>query len=139
MVEENKMSTKNMTTAQFLNNSFTENNMLETKLTIAASEYTWKYIQIVFYALTFVIGIIGNFLVIFVIMMNSKLKTVTNMYLLQLAITDVVYLLQLPFAIVTLIKQQWVFKYFFCKLFWLSNGINQITSIFIVIVLAFDR
>jgi hypothetical protein len=129
----------NMTTAKFLNNSFHESNILERNLLHSASEYTWLYIQIVFYALTFIIGIIGNFLVIFVIMMNSKLKTVTNMYLLQLAITDVVFLLQLPFAIVTLLKQKWVFNFFFCKLFWLSNGINQFTSIFVVIVLAFDR
>lgn len=125
-----------MFSEQYMNSSQNESN---DNFSFPASEYVWQYVQVVFYVLTFIIGIIGNLLVIFVIMMNTKLKTVTNMYLFHLAITDVVYLFSIPFTIITIVKQQWVFKFFFCKIFWISNGINQFTSIFVVIVLAFDR
>ena len=124
-----------ITESHYLNNSLSNND----KFAIPNSEYNWQMSQILFYVLTFIIGIIGNLLVIFVILMNRKLKTVTNMYLLHLAITDFIYLLSIPFAIVALVKHKWVFNLLLCKVFWLFNGIHQFTSIFIVTVLAFDR
>jgi hypothetical protein len=106
---------------------------------LQSSQYKWQSIQIIFNILTYSIGTIGNLLVILVILLNRKLKTVTNMYLLHLAITDVIYLQSIPFSVITLIKQQWIFNFVFCKLFWTFTGINQFTSIFITIFLAFDR
>ena len=101
------------------------------------SENVW--IIIIIYLLTFFIGTIGNLMVIFVIMLNKKLKTVTNMHLLNLAIADLLYLQIIPFAVITLIKTEWVFNNLLCKVYWMLNAINQFTSVFLVVLLAFDR
>jgi hypothetical protein len=129
-----KLSTNFENLSDCFNFNVTLNNHI-----VPASEYTWYSIQIISNILTYSIGTIGNLLVIFVILMNRKVKTVTNMYLLHLAITDVIYLQSIPFSVITLIKQQWIFNFVFCKIFWTFTGINQFTSIFIIVVLAFDR
>lgn len=100
---------------------------------------TFILVQIIFYVFIYTIGTIGNLLVIYVILVNRKLKTVTNMYLLNLAIADIIYLQGLPFSMVTLAKRKWIFKLSLCKIFWTMTGVNQFTGIFILTVLAFDR
>ena len=99
----------------YLDNLNDKTDTMDTNI-LPTSEYTWHLIQIIFYILTYSIGTIGNLLVILVILLNRKLKTVTNMYLLHLAITDVIYLQSIPFSVITLIKQQWIFNFVFCKL-----------------------
>ena len=102
-------------------------------------ESLMKYFQTIGYLLIYFIGTIGNLLVIYVILVNRKLKTVTNFYLLNLALADLMYLQVIPFSITTMMKQKWVFNRLICKLFWTCTGINQFTGVFILTVLAFDR
>ncbi|CAF1349116.1 unnamed protein product [Didymodactylos carnosus] len=85
------------------------------------------------------IGMIGNFLVIYVVLNYGRLKTVTNTYLLHLAISDLIFLSGVPFLVAVMISKYWIFGYFLCKLFFLTQGINQYTSIMILALLAFDR
>ncbi|CAF0833484.1 unnamed protein product [Didymodactylos carnosus] len=85
-----------------------------------------------------VIGIIGNSLVIYVVLNYGKLKTVTNTYLLHLAISDLIFLSGVPFLVAVMITKYWIFGYFLCKLFFLTQGVNQYTSIMILALLAFD-
>ena len=49
----------------------------------------WPY----FFWVTFVVGLIGNGLVVFVYFRKKQIRSVTNTYLINLAITDVLYLL----------------------------------------------
>jgi hypothetical protein len=58
--------------------------------TISKYENIWKFIQIISYSLTFIFGSIGNILVIFIIASNKKLRSSMNIFLLNLAITDLV-------------------------------------------------
>lgn len=92
-----------------------------------------------FYSLVWVCGSIGGILVIFAIAFNTKLKSITNVHLLNLAIADFIFLQGIPFQISSLINRQWVFSAFVCKLFWSFTGVNQFTAIFLLTLLAFDR
>lgn len=85
------------------------------------------------------VGVIGNLLVIYVVLNYGRLKTVTNTYLLHLALSDLVFLTGIPFFISSLMTQAWIFGKFFCKLFFLIQGVNQYTSIMILALLSFDR
>jgi hypothetical protein len=85
------------------------------------------------------IGVVGNLLVIYVVLNYGRLKTVTNTYLLHLAISDLVFLSGIPFFVSSLITRAWIFGGFVCKLFFLTQGVNQYTSIIILALLSFDR
>jgi hypothetical protein len=85
------------------------------------------------------IGLIGNILVIYVVLTYGRLKTVTNTYLLHLALSDLVFLSGVPFFISSMITRSWIFGAFICKIFFLTQGVNQYTSIIILSLLSFDR
>ncbi|CAF2327303.1 unnamed protein product [Rotaria sp. Silwood2] len=85
------------------------------------------------------IGVIGNLLVIYVVLNYGRLKTVTNTYLLHLALSDFIFLSGIPFFASSLITRAWIFGGFICKLFFLTQGVNQYTSVIILALLAFDR
>ena len=46
-----------------------------------------------FFWITFIVGLAGNSLVVYVICRMAQLRTVTNMFLLNLAIVDILYLI----------------------------------------------
>ena len=96
-------------------------------------------IFIVLYMAIFTIGIIGNLLVIFVIMRYRHLKTVTNLYILNLSIADSLFLIVLPLIVTLAITEHWIFGAFICKLFFTLDCVNKFMSAFIVTVMAGDR
>ncbi|ELT94371.1 hypothetical protein CAPTEDRAFT_103054, partial [Capitella teleta] len=100
---------------------------------------SWTFVFAVFYALICIAGLVGNGLVIFVVLRYAKMKTVTNMYILNLAISDLCFLIGLPFLIVTSIVKKWIFGFFLCKIFYILTSINWFTSVFTLIVMSADR
>ena len=101
--------------------------------------FSLNFIKIIVYTITFLLGIIGNFLVILTISINKELRLTTHIYLMNLSISDFINLLSIPFSIITSIKQDWIFNSFICKIFWLLQGINQFTSVAFISVLSIDR
>ena len=96
-------------------------------------------IMVAIYGLLCVIGLVGNGLVIFVILRYTKMKTVTNMYILNLSIADTLFLLGLPLIMTTVILKQWIFGYAMCKIFFILTCINTFTGAFTLTVMSGDR
>jgi allatostatin receptor len=65
--------------------------------------------------------------------------SVTNFYVLNLAISDFIYLFLIPFLLLTMISGQWLFGLLFCKLYFSLVYTCQCSSIFILIILTIDR
>ncbi len=103
------------------------------------NEYLFILILSILLIIVLLIGLIGNVLVIYVVLYFGRLKTVTNTYLLHLALSDLVFLSGIPFFISSIITRSWIFGSFICKIFFLSQGVNQYTSIIILSLLSFDR
>nr|AKQ62999.1 allatostatin-C receptor 1 [Platynereis dumerilii] len=96
-------------------------------------------IMVAIFGLICVIGLVGNGLVIFVILRYTKMKTVTNMYILNLSIADTLFLLGLPLIMTTVILKQWIFGYAMCKIFYILTCINTFTGAFTLTVMSGDR
>ena len=96
------------------------------------------FIQIC-YAIICVVGLCGNSLVIFVVLRYSKMQTVTNIYILMLAVADECFLLGLPFLIVTAVQHDWIFGMAMCKIYQTTTAINQFTSSIFLTVMSADR
>ncbi|XP_013144740.1 PREDICTED: somatostatin receptor type 2-like, partial [Papilio polytes] len=93
----------------------------------------------VLYALVCVVGLLGNTLVIYVVLRYSKMQTVTNMYIVNLAIADECFLIGIPFLIITMSVRSWPFGRFMCKAYMISTGINQFTSSIFLCIMSADR
>lgn len=65
--------------------------------------------------------------------------TVTNFYLLNLAISDFFYLLFMPVLLLTLCFQKWLFGSYMCKVYFSMVYLCQCSSVFILVVLSVDR
>ncbi len=85
------------------------------------------------------VGLCGNALVIYVILRYAKMKTVTNIYILNLAVADVLCMLSLPFIAIQLSLLHWPFGSAICRIVLTVDSMNQFTSIFFLTVMSFDR
>ncbi|KAM4535515.1 somatostatin receptor type 5 [Fundulus diaphanus] len=91
------------------------------------------------YIIVCVIGLGGNTLVIHIVLHYSKIESVTNIYILNLAIADELFMFGLPFLAVQNTLQSWPFGSFMCRLVMTVDSINQFTSIFCLTVMSIDR
>ncbi|KAI8515496.1 receptor [Branchiostoma belcheri] len=71
----------------------------------------------VVYGLICLVGMVGNILVIMVVSKSSDMKTVTNYYIVNLAITDLAFLVCcVPFVAISFaLGPSWIFGAFACK------------------------
>lgn len=91
------------------------------------------------YSLVFVIGLIGNILVMLVLIQYKRLKSMTSIYLLNLAISDLLFLFTLPFWINYKLKDNWIFSNAMCKFISGIYYIGLYSEIFFIILLTIDR
>uniref|UniRef100_A0A8C6T837 Somatostatin receptor type 2 n=1 Tax=Neogobius melanostomus TaxID=47308 RepID=A0A8C6T837_9GOBI len=91
------------------------------------------------YFMVCTVGLCGNALVIYVILRYAKMKTVTNIYILNLAVADVLFMLGLPFIAIQLAIVHWPFGPVLCRVVMTLDSLNQFTSIFCLMVMSIDR
>ena len=78
---------------------------------------TFEWCVIVLYAIVFVVGLIGNFLVCFVVWRNKSMQTVTNYFIVNLSVADFfVILLCLPMTVLEDVTETWFIDNVMCKI-----------------------
>ncbi|XP_037546433.1 somatostatin-like receptor F_48D10.1 [Nematolebias whitei] len=87
----------------------------------------------------FLVGLTGNTLAIYVVLRYAKMKTVTNIYILNLAVADELYIIGLPFLTTQNVLSYWPFGSFLCRVVMTADSMNQFTSIFCLTVMSMDR
>ncbi|XP_063065302.1 somatostatin receptor type 5 [Engraulis encrasicolus] len=87
----------------------------------------------------FLLGLTGNTLAIYVVLRYAKMKTVTNIYIFNLAVADELYILGLPFLTTQNVLSYWPFGSFLCRVVMTADSLNQFTSIFCLTVMSIDR
>ncbi|XP_003804020.2 fMet-Leu-Phe receptor [Otolemur garnettii] len=91
------------------------------------------------FALTFVLGILGNGLVIWVTGFRMT-HTVTTLSYLNLALADFSFTSTLPFLLVSKVMGgHWPFGWFLCKFINTIVDINLFGSVFLIALIALDR
>ncbi|XP_075994930.1 somatostatin receptor type 5-like isoform X2 [Genypterus blacodes] len=93
----------------------------------------------VIYITVFVVGLLGNSLSIFVVARYAKMKTVTNIYILNLALADELYILGIPFLGTQSVLSYWPYGEFLCKVYMTADTMSQFTSTFCLTVMSIDR
>ncbi|KAK9980186.1 hypothetical protein ABG768_013569 [Culter alburnus] len=91
-----------------------------------------------FYYTNFLLSLVGNGLVLYIIYKYEKLTTITNIFLLNLVISDLIFAFSLPFWAVYH-KSEWIFGSGLCKLVGSCYSIGFNSSILFLTLLTFDR
>ena len=55
------------------------------------------------------------------------MQTVTYIYILMLALADEIFLIGIPFLIVTSVQGDWIFGMAMCKIYLTTTSINQVS------------
>ncbi|NP_001395712.1 formyl peptide receptor, related sequence 2 [Rattus norvegicus] len=96
-------------------------------------------LSMVVLSITFVLGVLGNGLVIWVAGFRM-VHTVTTTCYLNLALADFSFTATLPFFVIsTAMKEKWPFGWFLCKLVHIVVDINLFGSVFLIALIALDR
>ncbi|XP_041273141.1 somatostatin receptor type 4 [Onychostruthus taczanowskii] len=105
----------------------------------SAAEIAGMVVLQCIYGLVCLLGLLGNALVIFVILRYAKMKTATNIYLLNLAIADELFMLSVPFVATAAALRRWPFGRALCRTVLGVDGLNMFSSVFCLTVLSLDR
>lgn len=94
----------------------------------------------ILYVSIFVIGIFGNVLVCYVVCRNKAMQTVTNMFITNLALSDILLcVLAVPFTPLYTFLGRWVFGRFLCHLVSYAQGCSVYISTMTLTAIAMDR
>uniref|UniRef100_A0A8C5QDP0 G-protein coupled receptors family 1 profile domain-containing protein n=1 Tax=Leptobrachium leishanense TaxID=445787 RepID=A0A8C5QDP0_9ANUR len=100
---------------------------------------SFRILCVVSYSVTFILGIIGNLLVIWIT--GFKLKSVSATWFLNLAVTDLICNIALPLRIAQWIMlfDAWYIFYFICIFSTSLIFFNMLTSVYFLTIISIDR
>ncbi|XP_074087647.1 neuropeptide FF receptor 2 [Macrotis lagotis] len=95
---------------------------------------------IISYFLIFVLCIVGNTVVCFIVALNKRMHTVTNIFILNLAISDLLIgIFCMPTTLLDNIIAGWPFGNTVCKISGMAQGISVASSVYTLVAIAGDR
>ncbi|XP_048351592.1 gastrin/cholecystokinin type B receptor [Sphaerodactylus townsendi] len=97
-------------------------------------------VRILLYSVIFLLGVFGNALVMAVLALNKRLRTVTNSFLLSLAVSDqMVALFCIPFTFIPNLMQTFIFGKVICKTVAYLMGMSVSVSTFSLVAISIER
>ena len=92
------------------------------------------------YVTIIVMAVLGNLLVIVIIVGHRKMRTVTNVFLVSLAVSDtLIAAVNMPFQLNFYVQNEWTMGETLCKLTKYIQGVVIVSSIFTLTGIAVDR
>ncbi|XP_062862315.1 cholecystokinin receptor [Trichomycterus rosablanca] len=97
-------------------------------------------VRILLYSLIFLLSIFGNLLIIVVLVVNKRMRTVTNSFLLSLAVSDLMMaVFCMPFTFIPNLLEDFIFGAAMCKIVAYLMGISVSISTFSLMAIAIER
>ncbi|KAG8511238.1 Cholecystokinin receptor type A [Galemys pyrenaicus] len=97
-------------------------------------------VQILLYSLIFLLSVLGNALVIAVLIRNKRMRTVTNIFLLSLAVSDLMLcLFCMPFNLIPNLLKDFIFGSAVCKTTTYFMGTSVSVSTFNLVAISLER
>ncbi|XP_012674813.2 cholecystokinin receptor [Clupea harengus] len=97
-------------------------------------------VRILLYSLIFLVSVFGNLLIIVVLMVNKRMRTVTNSFLLSLAVSDLMMaIFCMPFTLIPTLLKDFIFGAAMCKIVSYLMGVSVSISTFSLVAIAIER
>ncbi|XP_021913919.1 gastrin/cholecystokinin type B receptor-like isoform X3 [Zootermopsis nevadensis] len=92
------------------------------------------------YVVIFVLSIVGNSLVLVTLAQNKRMRTVTNVYLLNLAVADLLLgVFCMPFTLVGQVLRNFVFGAAMCKLISFFQAVSVSVGVWTLVAISLER
>ncbi|KAJ8937355.1 hypothetical protein NQ314_011900 [Rhamnusium bicolor] len=92
------------------------------------------------YAVIFIVALIGNGFVCYIVLSSPRMRTVTNYFIMNLAVGDMlITILCVPFTSVALLKQYWPFGSFLCPVVNYSQALSVFVSAYTLVAISIDK
>ncbi|XP_061508462.1 neuropeptide SIFamide receptor [Anopheles gambiae] len=102
--------------------------------------YTMTAVYCVAYFIVFIVGLVGNSFVIAVVFRAPRMRTVTNFFIVNLAVADVlVIVFCLPATLMSNIFVPWMLGWLMCKTVPYIQGVSVAASVYSLIAVSLDR
>ncbi|XP_077988858.1 somatostatin receptor type 2-like [Glandiceps talaboti] len=85
------------------------------------------------------IGVFGNSATIVALVTQLKMKTISNLYFLNIAVIDLIFVLCIPFLAYQFSQTRWIFGIAVCKLILPLDSLNQIVTAYTLVLVSIDR
>ncbi|MCI4393683.1 hypothetical protein PGIGA_G00160330 [Pangasianodon gigas] len=130
-------SSVNLSTVEM--NATCSNASVLTKLQATRSKEMYS-LRILLYSLIFLLSVFGNLLIIVVLVVNKRMRTVTNSFLLSLAVSDLMMaVFCMPFTLIPNLLEDFIFGAAMCKTVAYFMGISVSISTFSLVAIAIER
>ncbi|XP_035208222.1 cholecystokinin receptor-like [Stegodyphus dumicola] len=97
-------------------------------------------IRIPLYSLIFLIGLVGNILVIVTLVRNKRLRIVTNVFLLNLAASDLLLgVFCMPITLIGTLLRGFVFDEIMCKFISYAQGVTVAVNAWTLVAISLER
>lgn len=95
----------------------------------------------IMYGIVFLVALFGNGLVCFIVQTSPRMKTVTNYFIVNLAVGDILLtLFCVPFSFVPmLVLRYWPFGAVMCKVVNYSQAVSVLVSAYTLLAISVDR
>ncbi|NXA85564.1 GPR34 protein, partial [Melanocharis versteri] len=94
---------------------------------------------LVFYSIIFVVGLVGNIIALFAFLCIRQKRNSIQVYLLNVAVADLLLIFCLPFRILYHATNHWMFGRIFCKVVGTLFYMNMYISIVLLGLISLDR
>jgi hypothetical protein len=95
---------------------------------------------ILVYGLTFVVGLIGNILVVYAVICSRKLRSITASFMISLAVADLLFLVVcVPYNTVEFVKLEFQLGPWMCKLSVFIEHLSAFSSILNLSAISVER
>ena len=92
-------------------------------LELATREEVLVWTETVLFAFTNDMAVFGNLLTFHAVYRNHRMRTITNMFVIALAVSDILmYTCCMPFTVVTLFHGRWIFGESYCLFLGVNNN-----------------
>lgn len=114
-----------------------DNNTLPNNCT-KSDDFKYPLYSVVF-SLVFLVGLLFNMMAVYIFGCTLKMRNETTTYMINLVVSDSLFVLSLPFRIVYFIKRDWLFGSILCKISVALFYTNMYGSILFLTCISVDR
>jgi len=139
-IEKIDLNNKNQSIVK--NQTLPSNNTKDYDYVNNDSEVDWYIILFLslLYGAISIISVFGNSLIIWTVMKNKRMRNVTNYFISNLAIADIIIgVLVAPFQFQTALLQRWIFPRILCKIAPFAATLSVNVSILTLVAISIDR
>jgi hypothetical protein len=110
------------------------------KENIIFSQLWANKILIFIYSSVFLVGLVGNFIVIYFVLVYKRMQTMTNKFITNLALADLlVIFICIPVTVSHLVFNQWMLGKYMCRFSSFAQGVAVCVSVMTLTAISIDR